>query len=152
VLYRLYRPEDFAQLYAIERICFQAPFRFSRQYMRELVESANSATWIAEEDGEMAGFAVVKWIQEADQIVAYVETLEVTPTQRKRGIAGELLRRVETSARAACAHVLWLHVAEANAAAIHLYVAHDYLPQGKEEDYYGLGIPALIYAKLLTPA
>ncbi len=152
MLYRLYRPKVFAQLYAIEWICFQAPSRFPRQYLHELVESANSATWVAEEDGLMAGFAVVKWIQEAGQIVAYIETLEVIPAQRKQGIAGELLRRVETSARAVGAYVLWLHVAEANAAAIHLYVAHDYLPQGREEDYYGLGIPALIYAKPLIPA
>ncbi len=150
--YRLYRPEDFTQLYAIERVCFQAPFRFSRHYMRELVESSNSATWIAEGDHQMAGFAIVEWTEEEGLAIAYIQTIEVAPAKRNRGIAGELLRRLETSARAAGAQVLSLHVAEANDAGIHLYIAHGYLPQGREENYYGSGIPALIYAKPLSPA
>ena len=31
------------------------------RYMRQLVESADSATWIAEDDGQIAGFAIVEW-------------------------------------------------------------------------------------------
>jgi [ribosomal protein S18]-alanine N-acetyltransferase len=152
VIYRRYQPEDFAQLYAIEMVCFQTPFRFPLRYMRELVGSSNSATWIAEEDLQMCGFAIVEWTEEEGQAIAYIQTIEVTPVQRNRGLASELLRRIETSASAVGAQVLWLHVAEANAAAIHLYLAHGYLHQGREENYYASGIPAFIYAKPLFPA
>jgi hypothetical protein len=46
--YRLYQPADFAALYAVEELCFEAPFRFSRALMRKLIANPNSATWIAE--------------------------------------------------------------------------------------------------------
>jgi ribosomal-protein-alanine N-acetyltransferase len=154
VLYRLYRPEDFSQLYAIEEACFQPPFRFPRRTMRQLVDSPRSATWIAEEEDQMTGFAIVEWPGESDQVIAYIETLEVALAHRKRGIGAELLCRIEASAIAAGAQALWLHVAEENAVAIRLYQAHGFLSQGREDNYYGPGMPALIYAKPLetTPA
>jgi len=95
----------------------------------------------------MAGFAIIFWAQCPEQPLAYIQTIEVAPAQRKRGIASELLRRVEASARSAGAHVIWLHVAETNAPAISLYRAHGYIEQGREENYYAEGIPALLYAK-----
>ncbi len=148
--YRLYRPEDFVQLYAIERICFRPPIRFPRRYMQQLVSSPNSASWIAEQDQQMFGFAIVDWTTEALQTSAYIQTLEVSPAHRRRGIATELLRRIETSASAAGASTIGLHVAESNASAIHLYREHGYLLQGTEENYYAPGLHALIYAKPLV--
>ena len=145
--YRLYREDDFTQLYEIELACFVPPFRFSRQVMRRLVADPRSATWIAEEQEQLAGFAIVFWAQPPEQPLAYIQTLEVAPTQRNRGIARELLHRVEESAKSADAHVIWLHVAEANAPAIRLYETHGYTLQGREANYYGRGIPALLYAK-----
>jgi ribosomal protein S18 acetylase RimI-like enzyme len=149
MLYRLYTPDDFAPLYAIEEVCFQPPFRFGRKYMRKLIDSPNAATWIAEEDGRMAGFALVEWTQETGGIIAYIQTIEVAPDRRGRGIGGELLRRVEDSARAVSAQGIWLHVEAKNAAAIGLYEAHGYENEGREEDYYSLGRAALIYGKTL---
>src|SRR6516165_2587790 len=108
--YRLYREDDFLQLYAIELACFEPPFRFSRQTIRRLIADPYSATWIAEEEEQMAGFAIVYWAQAPEQPLAYIQTLEVAPAQRNRGVARELLRRVEESARSAGAHVIWLHV------------------------------------------
>lgn len=145
--YRLYREDDFTELYEIELACFEPPFRFSRNTMRQLIRDPASKTWIAEEEEEMAGFAIIFWAQPPEQPLAYIQTLEVAPTQRKRGIAGELLRRLEESARIAGAHVIWLHVAETNTPAIHLYEAHGYSQQGREEKYYAKNIAALLYAK-----
>jgi ribosomal protein S18 acetylase RimI-like enzyme len=149
MLYRPYQSADFAQLYAIEQACFQPPFRFPRRYMQHLVTSTDSATWVAEEDGQLAGFAIVEWTVEDDQAIAYIQTIEVSPAHRKEGVGAELLRKVESSAVAAHARAVWLHVAESNAPAIHLYETHGYLRQGREEDYYAQSIPALIYAKPL---
>ena len=148
--YRLYRPEDFPQLYAIELTCFQSPIRFPRRYMRQLVESPKSATWIAEQDQQMAGFAIVVWSRQSEKITAYIQTIEVFPAQRKRGIATELLSRVESSATAAGAEGIWLHVAEENSSAIRLYQAHGYLPQGREQNYYSNGTDGLIFSKPLA--
>lgn len=145
--FRRYRSGDFAALYAIEQICFQPPLRFPRRYMQELVASPDAATWIAENDGRMAGFAIVEWSRAEGEIQAYIQTLEVDPEQRKKGIGAELLRRLETSAHAAGAALIWLHVDAQNSAAVHLYEAHGYEQQGREENYYAGQRDALIYAK-----
>jgi len=148
VLYRLYKPEDFPALYAIEEVCFHPPDRFSRGYMRRLVEQPNSSTWIAEEEGAMCGFALVEWTSEAE-LAAYIQTLEVLPVWRGQGVGRELLRCLENSAGAAGAALIWLHVDAENIAAIHLYQLRGYVCQGREDDYYGRDRAALIYSKQL---
>lgn len=148
--YRLYNPEDFSALYAIEEICFQPPFRFSRAYMRSLVDAQDAAAWIATEDDLMVGFAIATWRAVKGGILAYIETIEVTPAQRGRGIGAELLRRVEDSARRAGALSLWLHVDETNAEAIRLYERHGFRPHGSEEHFYAPGRGALVYGKPLA--
>ncbi len=147
--YRLYRPEDFAALYAIEEVCFEPPFRFSRSYMRQLVANRGTATWIAEQDAATAGFAIIDWARTPKGTVAYIQTLEVLLTHRGQGIGAELLRRLESSARAAEAHVIWLHVDEENAAAIRLYTAQGFVADGWEENYYPQGRAALVLVKTL---
>jgi ribosomal protein S18 acetylase RimI-like enzyme len=149
MLYRLYTPDDFASLYAIEEVCFQPPFRFGRRYMRKLIESPTAATWIAEKDGRMAGFAIVEWTQHVGGVNAYIPTIEVVPVWRGQGVGAELLRRIESSARGASALWIWLHVDAENAAAIRLYEANGYQNAGREEDFYSLGRAALIYGKPL---
>ena len=149
MLYRLYRAEDFAALYAIEEVCFQPPHRFSRGYMRQLIRQRDAATWIAEDDGRMAGFGIVEWSEETAGTVAYVQTLEVLPEARGAGAGSELLRRLEGSAKDAGAVVIWLHVDAENGGAIRVYERSGYGVCGKEPDYYGRGRAGLVYAKQL---
>jgi len=150
VHYRLYQPCDLAQIYAIEEACFQQPLRFPRAYMRELVSSANAATWVAMEQEELAGFAIVEWSSRDAEIIAYIDTIEVLAARRKQGVGIELLRRVEDSARAASANLIWLHVDVENAPAIRLYEAFGYLLQSRQEHFYPNGNTALVYAKPLS--
>lgn len=145
--YRLYLDDDFPALYDIELVCFEPPFRFSRSMMRKLINDPASATWIAGEDDRMAGFGIVYWSHPPEQPLAYIQTLEVAPTHRNRGIARELLGRMEQSATRAGAHVIWLHVAESNAPAIRLYETHGFSQQGREPNFYAKGIAALLFAK-----
>jgi ribosomal protein S18 acetylase RimI-like enzyme len=118
--------------------------------MRQIVTSPDTATWMAEEDGTIAGFAVVEWAVESKQPTAYIQTIEVLPQFRRMGVAGELMRRLEDSAIKAGAHIIWLHVDAENAAALRLYEAHGYSREGREENYYPRGRDALIYVKLLS--
>ena len=147
MLYRPYQPADFPMLYAVEKLCFEPPFRFSRAYMRALVRNPNAATWIVEENSELAGFAIVEWLPDEDPCTAYIQTIEVHPAWRCRGIAANLLRHVENSASAAGVSSIWLHVDTENAAAVHLYEAHGYARKGREEHYYARTRAAFVYAK-----
>jgi [ribosomal protein S18]-alanine N-acetyltransferase len=149
--YRLYIPTDFPQLYAIEELCFQPPLRFPRAYMRRVIENPDSATWIAEESDQMAGFAIVEWAGAPGDSYAYIQTLEVSPEHRRRRIARELLTRLESSAQIAGALSIWLHVDAENAPAIRLYRAHGYEKQGRQEHYYARHRAAEIYSKPLSP-
>jgi ribosomal-protein-alanine N-acetyltransferase len=149
VNYRLYHPDDFPQLYAIEEICFQPPIRFPRRYMRRLVESPDAFTWVAEDEGRIAGFSVADLGWDPDGPFAYIQTIEVLPDARGRGIGNELLRRVEGSARDKQAVAIWLHVESVNAGAIRLYEAHGYRCMGREENFYARGRAGFIYRKAL---
>ena len=148
--YRLYQPGDFDELYAIEEICFKAPERFSRGYMRQLVESTDTATWMAGESGSMAGFAIVEWSEQPDGVAAYIPTIEVLPEWRGKGIGAALLLRLEESAAGHEAFALWLHVDAENATAIHLYERSGYRKSGRAEHFYARNRPAAIYVKHLT--
>ena len=146
MIYRPYSPTDFASLYTIEEICFQPPLRFSRRYMRQLVGSHTSATWVAEDEDGMAGFAIVEW-RTTRGISAYISTIEVTPKRRGSGAGRELLARLESSARDAGAGSIWLHVDPENTRAICLYESCGYTHMGIEEHFYAPGINAFVYYK-----
>ena len=148
--YRLFEPEDFDDLYAIEEVCFEPPQRFTRRYMRHLVLSQNAATWVAVESFCLSGFAIVEWSPHSAGVSAYVTTIEVLPERRAHGIGSELLRRVEGSAHAEGAVEIRLHVDVENASAIRLYEAHSYHNVGRAEHYYARGRAAKIYTKHLA--
>ncbi|MGA2249113.1 GNAT family N-acetyltransferase [Terracidiphilus sp.] len=151
--YRLYHPADFEQLYAIEEACFDGVLRFDRRYMKQLTERASSVTWTAEwtaeEGSRLAGFVIVEWTRMQRGIVAYIQTIEVDPTFRRRSVARELLRLAEGSARQAHATYIWLHVDETNVAAIALYRGCGYKRHGNHPRYYQNSHGAEIYAKPL---
>jgi ribosomal protein S18 acetylase RimI-like enzyme len=118
--------------------------------MRQLVDSRDAATWIAEQDGQMAGFAIVEWTPDMEGTTAYIETLEVAQGWRGQGVGGELLRRTEGSAQGAGAEWIGLHVDAENAGAIRLYESGGYRLEGRQENYYARGRAALIYSKRLV--
>ncbi|WP_420236437.1 GNAT family N-acetyltransferase [Telmatobacter bradus] len=144
MLYRPYTPADFAALYVIEEVCFKRPQRFGKRLMRNLLANPDSAAWIAEENGSMAGFALVEWEREEDFVAAYLETIELLPVFRGQGAGAELLRCCLRSALLAGATLFWLHVEAANVAALKLYERFGFVPREQEENYYGRGRHALI--------
>ena len=145
--YRRYCPADFVALYAIEKVCFQPPFRFDSGYMHRLVNARNSATWIAEEAGQMVGFAIVEWTGTAQQVSAYILTVEVLPSHRGMGVGGRLLWHLEGSACAEGARSIWLHVDQANQTAILLYEKQGYVEAGQERHFYAPDRGAYLYWK-----
>jgi ribosomal protein S18 acetylase RimI-like enzyme len=149
VNYRLYKPEDFEAVYGIEELCFQPPMTFGRRYMRWLVQAQNAATWVAEDDGSLAGFAIVEWTQAIHEVSAYIQTIEVLPQMRGQGVGRELLKHMEGSAQVVGASAIWLHVDVENWAAIRLYETYDFERAGKEESYYAPGRGAYVYRKHL---
>ena len=162
--YRLYKPGDFPALYAVEELCFAPPFRFSRRTMRPLIQHPNPPPGSRKRVGKWRALPSSGWgmrgsgtprgrstpPESRGGVAAYIETIEVAPEARGRGVGGELLARIEGSASAAGAEGIWLHVEAGNAAAIRLYEAHGYACQGRRENFYPEGRAALIYRKRLN--
>lgn len=117
--------------------------------MRQLVSNTHGVTWLAEESGTLVGFAIMDWGPLPARGNAYIETLEVLPSQRGKGIGGELLRRLEDSARAVLASAIWLHVDSTNHSAIRLYDAHGFRREGIEPQYYAAERDAFVYQKVI---
>ncbi len=149
--YRIFVPDDFSALYSIEKLCFEPPLRFTRRYMRELIESSASTTWIALDESMMTGFAILNCLTDSEGTAAYIQTIEVAPPHRHRGIGSQLLDRLESSAQAALAPVIWLHVDARNEKAIRLYQRSGFRQPGRQEHYYARNRAAVIYAKALKP-
>jgi ribosomal-protein-alanine N-acetyltransferase len=149
--FRLYEPEDFAALYAIEEACFAPPFRFSRRYLGYLLDACDAATWVAQRDDRLAGFAVIQWAEQDEGSLAYLQTLEVAPEFQRQGVGRELLGLSEESACRAGAIQVWLHVDEQNEAALRLYETNGYLREGRKENYYAHNRAALILCKQWAP-
>ena len=76
---------DFAQLYAVEELCFEPPFRFSRAYdasidrqpaIRRPGSRRRGPNWPAS--------PLWSWAAVAKGTVAYIQTIEVHPGSRRR--------------------------------------------------------------------
>lgn len=149
MLFRRYMTDDFPALYAIEERCFEPRFRFGRGYMQHLVKNPEAVTWIAEEDGMMAGFAIVAWGRSVSAEGGYLQTIEVVPEFRNRGVGEKLVGLAEISAWSADSETLSLHVDAENDAAIALYEKCGYRRRGRRDHYYARGRAALFYEKQL---
>jgi ribosomal protein S18 acetylase RimI-like enzyme len=150
---RPFEAPDLRALYAIEEACFEPDVRFSRSMMRSLTVDVNSRTWVSVVDEVRAGFAIVGLREQAESALentAYIWTVEVLPVFRRMGVARELLRSVELSAREADCVAIELHVSERNVGAQSMYEEAGYAKVAVEAQYYGDEEDAFRYRKMLT--
>jgi ribosomal-protein-alanine N-acetyltransferase len=142
---RDYRPGDWEAMYALDVLCFEPPFRFSRGAMHGFAEAEGAVTVLAQATDELVGFCVVQM----EERLGYVVTLDVSQQWRRQGLARRLMAEVETRARAAGATEMALHVYTGNSGAIRFYESIGYRRAGIAERFYGRGLDALVYGKSL---
>jgi ribosomal-protein-alanine N-acetyltransferase len=147
---RSYRPEDLEALYALDVVCFQPPFRFSRTSMRRFAEARNALVVIAEQSALVAGFCIVHVERVRSQRIGYIVTLDVAPEQRRQGLAQTLMAEAEQQALAAGCGQLALHVHTGNEAALSFYTRIGFSLIGLELGFYGNGLDAQLWRKPLT--
>jgi len=113
--------------------------------MQQFAEQPRAFVPLAEIDGQLAGFAILHVEGES----GYIVTLDVDEAFRRKGIAQVLMERVVVHARETGAAVLFLHVYERNQAAIAFYDHAGFEQVGEDDEFYGNGLNALIYRRLL---
>ena len=149
---RGFRPSDLDALVALDDVCFDPPFRFSRSAMRSFVQARNARVTIAEAtDGSLAGFCVLHLQHAKPDVVGYIVTLDVAAEYRRRGLAGELMDRAEAEALEAGCSAVALHVFTGNATAIRFYERRGYVFSHRAAAFYARGVDALVYHKELPP-
>ena len=137
---------DLAQVTAIEEACFTAPWseRTFRNLLRRPDAFLLSAVY---EEERVAGYAAVWFVgREAE-----LGDLAVAPSDRRRGIGGELVAAVLEEARSRGVVQIFLQVREGNQSAQGLYRSRGFEIVGRRRGYYaGPKEDALIMRRLLV--
>ena len=143
VMLRGYHPGDADAMYALDLVCFEPVFRFSRRAMRTFAEAQGAVAVLAEAAGELVGFCIAQM----EDNLGYVVTLDVAPAWRRRGLARRLMGAAEDRVRASGGVGMELHVFKENVAAMQFYEGMGYGRVGRAEGFYGRGRDALVYRK-----
>jgi ribosomal protein S18 acetylase RimI-like enzyme len=102
--------------------------------------------------GDMpAGFATLAVHRRGRRVIASLDAIAVEPEQRGRGVGKALLAGAERKAKAAGATELRLVTAEANLAALDLFLRSGFAIHSRLERYYERGQNAVGMRKTLAP-
>ncbi len=138
VTLRPYRPHDLDAIFHLDELCFDPPFRFSRASMRRFAEASHAIAVVAEaKHAEIVAFVILHLERTVGGKRAYVVTLDVSPQERRAGLAGLLMDTAEQRGRGAGAQTSVLHVFTENLAAIRFYEARGYQRVGVAKSFYG---------------
>ncbi len=137
-------PEELPSLYAIERECFTKEFRWSQAIYDKALLSASKKNnvWVAEETGRIMGFLLA----DKEFGKGYIDTVDVSPKARGRGVATKLIGMYETAAKKRGLTEIKLEVSTENPAQV-LYFNLGYRVTAFRRHYYKLHKHALTMGK-----
>ncbi len=146
-------PFDLEAMHRLDQLCFAEPFRFDLATMRHYALEPGAIVLLAfasqGHPPELLGFVLLNLLRRRSLDLAYVTTLDVHPDHRRQGLAELLMSAGETRAAATSAGVLRLHVSTTNREAIRFYERIGFSPRVFVPDFYGEGLDARIYSKVL---
>jgi ribosomal protein S18 acetylase RimI-like enzyme len=111
--------KDFERIVELEGMCFPKELTYSRRQLRYLLTKANSTVLVWTENLLIRGFLIVLYRKGAT--VAGIETINVDPLFRNKGIGLRLLTSAEQLLIKKGIRKIRLEVAITNQAAIKLY-------------------------------
>jgi ribosomal-protein-alanine N-acetyltransferase len=143
---RAFHPEDLETLFIIDQACFPPGISYSREELSGFISQRRGRTWVAEEEGEIAGFLVAgRQTRKAGHIV----TIDVLERWRRRKVGSLLMDAVEDWAREQNLLFIYLEAQEDNTAAHAFYEARNYRRVDRVENYYPDGTAAWVMLKWL---
>ncbi len=123
---------DFPTLLFLEEQIFSGSEKWSSENIRETMQSGNTLTILAEEDGNAAGFIMVSVVLETAELL----NVGVLPEYRRKGIAQRLYDAAEKAIREKEAVHMFLEVRENNDPAISFYRKNGFSEIALRKDYY----------------
>ena len=148
VLIRPATLRDLDGLVELERRCFATDL-ISRRSFRHLVTRANASILVADEDGELAGYALVLFSR--GTALARLYSIAVDGAFRGRGVGRGLLAAAEAEALARGCVSMRAEVRFDNVASLALFESNGYRRLEALEDYYEDHMGAFRFERTLAP-
>jgi ribosomal protein S18 acetylase RimI-like enzyme len=111
--------DDFERIIELENTCFTSELAYTRRQLRYLLTKANSTVFVETTNTIVRGFLII--LYRRGTTVAGIETINVDPAFRKKGIGLQLLSAGEEHLRKKGIRKIRLEVSITNHAAIMLY-------------------------------
>ena len=143
---RQYEPRDFDTLCEIDRLCYEPAIAYSPSEMRAYLNATGAECFVAESAEGIAGFCITAHKKEK----AYIVTIDVLETFRKRGVGSTLLSKAERQLKAQSVRAIALDTAIDNFSAISFWQKHGYRKIGVRRGYYPNGRDAFAMVKSIT--
>ena len=130
--FRNIRPEETDQAVMIEQICFPPNEACSEAHMRERIEKAPELFLVAEENGQVAGYAgLLRVMDEGD-----VTNVVVDEAYRGKGLGTRLMAALLEEGRGCGMKEFTLEVRVSNQRAIRLYESLGFVQEGIRKRFY----------------
>ena len=130
-------------IHAIESASFPAPWR--REFFQGEIEADGRFNIVAKKNGVVIGYLFAMWI--FDEM--HVNKIAVTASERRRGIADELMARCFAFAREAEVETISLEVRRSNSGAQDFYRHLDFKASYIRPRYYPDGEAAVVMVREL---
>ena len=121
---------DLPSVLSIEGCCFPDPW--SEGIFRTALGDARSLWLVAEQDGNLAGYAGMQTVLDE----GYIDNVAVDPDRQRQGVASALLEAMIREAEKRRLRFLSLEVRAGNHGAIALYAAFGFVTLGRRRGYY----------------
>jgi len=118
----------------IEQKCFPGKVGYSKRQLEQLILKANSDCLVEKQDGVVRAFLIVTYRPRS--LTCNIETIDVDPAFKNRGIGLKLLKAAEIDMKRRGMRWSQLEVSEGNEAALKVYKNAGYKFKERLEGYY----------------
>jgi ribosomal-protein-alanine N-acetyltransferase len=126
--------DEIDAIFEIEQKCFPGKAGYSKRQIEHLILNAKSYCLVEKQDGIIRAFVIVTYRQ--GSLTCNIETIDVDPAFKNRGIGLKLLKAAEINMKLRGMHWSQLEVSEENEAALKLYRNAGYTFKERLEGYY----------------
>jgi [ribosomal protein S18]-alanine N-acetyltransferase len=144
---------DLGALFALDQQCFPPGIAYSRAALRYFLDHPGSCTFIAEDDASntILGFIIAQAYLEHGQRIGHIITIDVAPSERRRGLGRMLMREMLDRLAAFEIATVRLEVAIDNLEALEFYRQLGFVQTGRIPGFYLGTLDALVMERSLVP-
>jgi ribosomal protein S18 acetylase RimI-like enzyme len=126
--------DEIDAIFEIEQKCFPGKVGYSKRQIEHLIFNANSDCLVEKQGGVIRAFLIVTYRQ--GSLTCNIETIDVDPAFKNRGIGLKLLKAAEIDMKQRGMRLSQLEVSEGNEPALKVYRNAGYTFKERIEGYY----------------